>query len=51
MLDLTADVHEAMLAHALDGLPDEACGLFAAEPATGRIDLGVVTLELAPPPR
>ena len=37
MLELTADVHEAMLAHALDGLPDEACGLFAAEPATGRI--------------
>ena len=37
MLELTADVHEAMLAPALDGLPDEACGLFAAEPATGRI--------------
>ena len=37
MLELTAAVHEAMLVHALDGLPDEACGLFAADPATGRI--------------
>ena len=27
MLTLTPDVHAAMLAHAFDGLPDEACGL------------------------
>jgi proteasome lid subunit RPN8/RPN11 len=35
MLELTAEVHAAMLAHALSGLPDEACGLFASDPATG----------------
>jgi proteasome lid subunit RPN8/RPN11 len=38
VLQLTRAVHEAMLAHAVDGLPDEACGLFAADPATGRIE-------------
>ncbi len=38
MLQLTREVHEAMLAHAVDGLPNEACGLFAADPATGRIE-------------
>lgn len=37
MLQLTRDVHEAMLVHALDGLPDEACGLFATDPATGTV--------------
>jgi proteasome lid subunit RPN8/RPN11 len=34
MLALRSDVHQAMLAHALRGLPDEACGLFAAAPGT-----------------
>lgn len=28
MLELTADVHDAMVAHAVRGLPAEACGLF-----------------------
>ncbi len=32
MLELPADLHGAMVAHALDGLPDEACGLLAARP-------------------
>ena len=35
MLNLTGEVHLAMLAHAYDGLPDEACGLMAGDPATG----------------
>lgn len=38
MLTITRAVHEAMLAHAVAGLPNEACGLFAADPATGRIE-------------
>ena len=37
MLELAREVYESMLAHALDGLPDEACGLFAADPATSRV--------------
>ncbi len=38
VLELTRQVYEAMLVHALDGLPDEACGLFAASPATGTVE-------------
>ena len=38
MLELTRDVYESMLAHALGGLPDEACGLFATDPATSRVE-------------
>jgi proteasome lid subunit RPN8/RPN11 len=38
MLELPAAVHLAMVAHALDGLPNEACGLFAARPATTRVE-------------
>ena len=38
MLDLTPQVHDAMVAHALDGLPDEACGLFAARPGTTAVE-------------
>jgi proteasome lid subunit RPN8/RPN11 len=37
MLLLPAAVHDEMLAHALRGLPDEACGLFAAEPGTTEV--------------
>lgn len=37
MLELSRDVYESMLTHALDGLPNEACGLFASNPANGRI--------------
>jgi [CysO sulfur-carrier protein]-S-L-cysteine hydrolase len=38
MLELTASVHDAMVAHSLDGLPNEACGLFAARPGTTRVE-------------
>jgi proteasome lid subunit RPN8/RPN11 len=38
MLELLVDVHEAMVAHALRGLPDEACGLFAASAGTARVE-------------
>ncbi len=37
MLTITGAVHEAMLAHAVDGLPNEACGLFATDPGTGHV--------------
>lgn len=30
MLELTSEIHDAMVSHAKDGLPNEACGLFAA---------------------
>ena len=36
---LTPEAHAAMVAHALDGLPDEACGLMV-----GRLDTGVGAL-------
>ncbi len=34
MLRLTTDVYREMIGHCLDGLPEEACGLLAAPPAT-----------------
>lgn len=33
MLQITADVRAAMVAHALRGLPNEACGLFSGSPS------------------
>ena len=36
MLRLTRDVHARLVAHAWDGLPDEACGLLAGPPGEGR---------------
>jgi proteasome lid subunit RPN8/RPN11 len=38
MLELRPDVHAEMVAHALRGLPDEACGLFAARPGTALVE-------------
>lgn len=38
MLSLDATAYGQMVAHAYDGLPDEACGLFAAAPGTTRIE-------------
>jgi proteasome lid subunit RPN8/RPN11 len=38
MLELRADVHELMVAHALRGLPDEACGLFASRPGSTLVE-------------
>ena len=34
---LDRDVYLQLVAHSYDGLPLEACGLLAAEPATGRV--------------
>ncbi len=38
MLELDANVWGEMVAHAYDGLPDEACGLFAAAPGSTRVE-------------
>ena len=37
VLTLSNEVWLQMVGHAYDGLPDEACGLFAGEPATGLV--------------
>ena len=36
MLELTRGTWDEMVGHAYDGLPDEACGLLAGPPGTGR---------------
>lgn len=36
-LVLDSDVHLVLVAHCYDGLPLEACGLLAADPATGHV--------------
>jgi proteasome lid subunit RPN8/RPN11 len=36
MLRLTGSTYGEMIAHAYDGLPDEACGLLAGDPRTHR---------------
>lgn len=38
MLSLDATAYGQMVAHAYDGLPDEACGLFAAAPGSTRVE-------------
>jgi proteasome lid subunit RPN8/RPN11 len=38
VLRLTDTTYTDMVAHALDDLPNEACGLVAAVPGTGKID-------------
>lgn len=37
MLRLPAEIHRRILGHCLAGLPDEACGLLAGDPATGAV--------------
>jgi proteasome lid subunit RPN8/RPN11 len=37
VLEITDEVHRSMLVHSLEGLPDEACGLFASDPLSGRV--------------
>jgi proteasome lid subunit RPN8/RPN11 len=37
MLRLPPSVHEQVVAHALDGLPEEACGLLAGSPGTDEV--------------
>lgn len=39
VLEIDRQVHRQILAHALDGLPDEACGLLAGAPGTGRVEV------------
>ena len=38
MLQLPRSAHAAMVGHAYDGLPLEACGLLGGDPVTGRVD-------------
>ena len=38
MLEMSADMHDAMVAHAIAGLPHEACGLFAGLSGSNRVD-------------
>lgn len=38
MLEMERSVWAEMVGHAYDGLPDEACGLFAAVPGTSRVE-------------
>jgi proteasome lid subunit RPN8/RPN11 len=37
LLRLAGSAYAAMLGHAYDGLPDEACGLLVGRPATGHV--------------
>jgi [CysO sulfur-carrier protein]-S-L-cysteine hydrolase len=37
VLRLTASAYQGMLAHAYDGLPDEACGLLVGRPAVAQV--------------
>lgn len=45
MLRLSPQIHRQMLAHALDGLPLEACGLFAGTPADPEVAGSVAVVE------
>jgi proteasome lid subunit RPN8/RPN11 len=38
VLTLPEGAHKQMLAHCLDGLPDEACGLLGGRPGTGEVE-------------
>ena len=38
MLELTRDLHDEMVGHAVRGLPDEACGLFAGAFGSDRVE-------------
>ncbi len=37
VLEITKGTHAAMVAHALAGLPDEACGLIVGRPGSARV--------------
>ncbi len=37
MLEMSVEIHAAMVAHAIAGLPHEACGLFAGQPGFDRV--------------
>ena len=38
MLEMSAGMHDAMVAHAVAGLPHEACGLFAGPAGSQRVE-------------
>ena len=38
MLEMSAQLHHAMVDHAIAGLPHEACGLFAGLPGSDRVE-------------
>lgn len=38
MLEIPRPLHDQMVAHAIRGLPDEACGLFAGRPGGSRVE-------------
>ncbi len=38
MLEMSAATQHAMVAHAVAGLPHEACGLFAGQPGSNRVE-------------
>lgn len=38
MLEMSAEMQATMVAHAIAGLPHEACGLFAGRPGSDRIE-------------
>jgi proteasome lid subunit RPN8/RPN11 len=47
MLRLPNDLYVQMIGHCIAGLPDEACGLLAGEPATGEVTAVYPTANLA----
>ena len=38
VLEMSAEMHTAMVDHAVGGLPHEACGLFAGQPGSNRVE-------------
>lgn len=47
MLHLPHAVHLEMVAHCLDGFPEEACGLLGGDAASGRVELCYPTANVA----
>jgi [CysO sulfur-carrier protein]-S-L-cysteine hydrolase len=47
MLRMPNDVYLQMVGHCITGLPDEACGLLAGDPATGEVSRCYPTRNLA----
>ncbi|HUY23078.1 MAG TPA: M67 family metallopeptidase [Acidimicrobiales bacterium] len=47
MLRLPAPVYAQIIGHCLHGLPDEACGLLAGDPATGSVVVSYPTRNVA----
>jgi len=48
-MEMPADIRRAMVAHAVSGLPDEACGLLAADPA-GHLRMAYCLTNATPSP-